>query len=42
MGGCGYTYVITGFRERLANAAVSEELITRFLVDNPRRALTGA
>jgi predicted metal-dependent phosphotriesterase family hydrolase len=41
MGGCGYTYVITGFRERLLEAGVSAELVTRFLVDNARRALTG-
>jgi phosphotriesterase-related protein len=42
LGGCGYTYVITGFRERLLDAGLSTELVTRFLVDNPRRALTGA
>jgi predicted metal-dependent phosphotriesterase family hydrolase len=41
MGGCGYTYVITGFRERLLDAGLAEELVTRFLVDNPRRAITG-
>jgi phosphotriesterase-related protein len=41
MGGPGYTYVITKFRDRLLEAGISQELITRFLVDNPRRALTG-
>jgi len=40
MGGSGYSYVITGFRERLLQAGLGEELITRFLVENPRRALT--
>jgi len=41
MGGCGYSYVITGFRERLLDAGVAADLIARFLVENPRRALTG-
>jgi predicted metal-dependent phosphotriesterase family hydrolase len=41
MGGSGYSYVITGFRERLLQAGMSEAVIARFLVENPRRALTG-
>jgi predicted metal-dependent phosphotriesterase family hydrolase len=41
MGGSGYVYVVTGFRARLLEAGVSAELIRRFLVENPRAALSG-
>jgi predicted metal-dependent phosphotriesterase family hydrolase len=41
-GGCGYTYVPTTFAGLLQEAGVSKEQINQFLIDNPRRALTGA
>jgi phosphotriesterase-related protein len=41
MGGPGYVYVVTGFRARLLEAGVPHELVERFLVANPRAALTG-
>jgi phosphotriesterase-related protein len=41
-GGCGYTYVPTTFAGLLKEAGVSGEQIDQFLIDNPRRALTGA
>jgi phosphotriesterase-related protein len=40
MGGPGYVYVVTEFRRRLEAAGFSSELIIRFLVENPREALT--
>lgn len=40
-GGSGYTYVITTFRDRLLAAGVPASLIRRFMVQNPRAALTG-
>jgi phosphotriesterase-related protein len=40
-GGCGYTYVPTTFAGLLIEAGVSREQIDQFLIDNPRRALTG-
>jgi predicted metal-dependent phosphotriesterase family hydrolase len=40
MGGGGYTYVVTAFRARLVAEGIADELVTRLLVDNPRRALT--
>jgi phosphotriesterase-related protein len=41
-GGSGYAYLLTGFRERMLEAGFPETLLTRLMVDNPRRALTGA
>lgn len=41
MGGPGYTFVPTVFRDRLTRAGLPADLIGRFLSDNPRRALTG-
>jgi phosphotriesterase-related protein len=41
-GGPGYTYVPTAFRRRLLDSGFPEAMVTAFLVDNPRRALTGA
>lgn len=41
MGGSGYTYLLTGFRERLRAEGLATELIGRLMVDNPRRALAG-
>jgi phosphotriesterase-related protein len=41
-GGPGYAYLLTGFRQRMTDAGFSDELFTRIVVDNPRRALTGA
>lgn len=41
-GGPGYTYVPTRFRDRLLQAGIPAEVITGFLIDNPRRALSGA
>ncbi|MEO7118897.1 MAG: phosphotriesterase-related protein [Candidatus Limnocylindrales bacterium] len=41
LGGCGYTYVPTGFRDELLAAGVLEAMVDGFLIDNPRRALTG-
>jgi phosphotriesterase-related protein len=40
-GGCGYAYVPTTFADLLEEAGVSRKQIAEFLVDNPRRALTG-
>jgi predicted metal-dependent phosphotriesterase family hydrolase len=40
-GGSGYTYVITTFRDRLLAAGVPPEVIRKFMVQNPRAALTG-
>lgn len=40
-GGPGYAYLLTGFRERMADAGLPESLWHRLVVDNPRRALTG-
>ncbi|HEU4566402.1 MAG TPA: hypothetical protein VFR99_00105 [Marmoricola sp.] len=42
MGGCGYTYVVTGFAEVLRSSGFDDADLRRLLVDNPRRALTGA
>lgn len=41
-GGPGYAYLLTGFRERLADAGFPDTLFTKLMVDNPRRALAGA
>lgn len=41
-GGPGYAYLLTGFRERMRAHGCTEAVITSLLVDNPRRALTGA
>lgn len=41
-GGPGYAYLLTGFRELMAAHGLPEGLIATLLVDNPRRALTGA
>jgi phosphotriesterase-related protein len=41
-GGPGYAYLLTGFRDRMLEDGLSEPLLTTLLVDNPRRALTGA
>jgi len=41
MGGPGYTYVLTGFRDRLIADGLAAELVDRFLSGNPQRALTG-
>lgn len=40
-GGPGYTYVLTTFRRRLEEEGIPPRTIERFLVDNPRRALSG-
>lgn len=40
-GGPGYAYLLTGFRERMAEAGFPDALWRRLVVDNPRRALTG-
>lgn len=41
MGGPGYAYVPTIFRERLFGAGLGQEVVQALMVDNPRRALTG-
>lgn len=41
-GGPGYTYLLVRFRELLISAGLTEATLTTLLVDNPRRALTGA
>ncbi len=41
-GGPGYAYLLTGFRDRLLGHGLPEALVARLMVDNPRRALTGA
>jgi phosphotriesterase-related protein len=41
-GGPGYAYLVTGFRDRLRDAGFPEALVATILIDNPRRALTGA
>jgi predicted metal-dependent phosphotriesterase family hydrolase len=41
MGGPGYAYVVTTFADRLKEAGFDAADITRLLVDNPRRMLTG-
>ena len=41
-GGRGYAYVLTGLREELRELGVSEEQFQQIVVENPRRALTGA
>lgn len=41
MGGPGYTFVVTEFRHRLLAAGFPTDLVTHFLVENPRAALTG-
>ena len=41
-GGRGYAYVLTGLREELRGLGVSEEQFQQIVVENPRRALTGA
>lgn len=41
MGGPGYGYVPTIFRERLFGAGLGQEVVQALMVDNPRRALTG-
>lgn len=40
-GGPGYTYVVTGFRQRLLDEGIPEATVEAFLVDNPRRAIAG-
>ncbi len=40
-GGPGYAYLLTGFRDRMLEAGLPGSLLTRLMVDNPRRALTG-
>ena len=40
-GGPGYTYLLSGFRDRLLAAGCSEASVSGLMVDNPRRALTG-
>lgn len=42
LGGCGYAYVPTAFAERLRDAGFTESDVRTILVDNPRRALSGA
>jgi len=42
MGGPGYSYVLSGFRQKLLERGFSAQLVQRIVVDNPRRALTGA
>jgi len=41
LGGCGYTYVVTGFADVLREAGFDDADLRTLLVDNPRRALTG-
>ena len=41
MGGPGYTYLLTEFRLACWPRVSPMTVITRLLVDNPRRALTG-
>jgi phosphotriesterase-related protein len=41
-GGSGYAYLLDGFVPRLRERGLDEPTIRRLLVDNPRRALTGA
>ena len=41
-GGPGYTYVPTTFRDELIASGLASEQVSGFLVDNPRRALTGS
>jgi phosphotriesterase-related protein len=41
-GGPGYGYLLTTFRERMLAAGLEPSLLTALMVDNPRRALTGA
>jgi phosphotriesterase-related protein len=41
-GGPGYAYLLTGFRDRMRQAGFPDTLVTTLLVDNPRKALTGA
>jgi phosphotriesterase-related protein len=41
MGGSGYTYVLTGFRDRLLEAGLPPDAIDGFLRKNTRRALAG-
>jgi phosphotriesterase-related protein len=40
-GGPGYTYLLTGFRDRMQEVGFPHTLLDRLVVDNPRRALTG-
>lgn len=40
-GGQGYTYVMTGFRQRLLDEGIPEATVQTFLVDNPGRAIAG-
>lgn len=40
-GGPGYTYVVTGFRQRLLDEGIPEATVQALLVDNPRRAIAG-
>lgn len=40
-GGPGYVYILATFRERLRRAGLATDVVARFLVDNPRRALSG-
>jgi phosphotriesterase-related protein len=42
LGGPGYAYVPTAFAERLRTEGFTDAEVRRLLVDNPRRALTGA
>jgi len=42
LGGCGYAYVVTGFADVLREAGFDDTDLRTLLVDNPRRALTGA
>ena len=42
MGGPGYSYVLSGFRQKLLERGFSAQLVQRIVVDNPRQALTGA
>jgi phosphotriesterase-related protein len=41
-GGPGYSYLLTGFRDRMIEAGFPASLFRTVSVDNPRRALTGA
>ncbi|MBA2448804.1 MAG: hypothetical protein H0V51_12340 [Chloroflexi bacterium] len=41
-GGTGYAFILTGLVPRLLDAGLSREHIDQIMVDNPRRALTGA
>jgi predicted metal-dependent phosphotriesterase family hydrolase len=40
-GGCGYTYILEHFVERLFKAGIARSQIDQMLIENPRRALTG-